>query len=132
MKKSILRKLICECRNKIETHPEKDNYIHWSFLIIDNIIVSSGINISCEPPVYYGYHQHVDKTFIPKIHSELSAILKLKKKIKNFTCINIRLNKSGETRLSMPCKKCIKILKKFHCKNVFFTMEKNKWEKLNF
>lgn len=122
MKKLLLEETLKIARKGLKTHPEFNNFPHWSFIVFKNKIISFGVNKKQIPPKHFGYHQHSDPTFLPKFHSELDALKKSKIK-DNFNVINIRLNKQGQTRNSMPCKNCRILLRNFGCKKVYFTTE---------
>lgn len=133
MKKQMLEHLLSFCRKNISKHPEIDNYLHWSFLIDGNVIISRGVNRSITPPRYYGYHHYNSNRgpgYLPKWHSELDAIHRCKRYMGNAVMVNIRMNKTGESRMSMPCAGCRRILKVIKCKKVFFSLENDTWGQL--
>ena len=122
MKKSILR----EClrisieKNTPLLHPEYGNFHHFSFIIQYNRIVSWSTNRnSGKPPIKYGY------TSIHKSHSEFDAYRQARKLLlqRRWECVNIRLNKSNELRMSAPCKCCSKFLYLNGCTKVYFTTQ---------
>lgn len=128
MKEFLLNQALNHAFKNLKKHPELNNFPHWSFVVVDSKIISTGVNQKTSPPKYFGYHNLIDPTFIPKYHSELRAIKKAK--IKNsFSLINVRLNKFGEIKNSMPCLKCKNILIEFNCKTVFYSTELG-WQKL--
>lgn len=131
MKKSLLDIALNKSKKTLESHPEYENFPHWTFLVQDNQIVSSGLNRKHEPDVYYGYHDCKDKTFIPKLHSEPNAIKRCVRVLNDFYAINIRLNRQGQMKMSMPCKTCRRILFTLGCKRVYFTTEFG-WQILKF
>ena len=62
----------------------------------------------------YNHSQKSAKKLHPKfqrypgsIHAEVDAILKARKDLKGSSLVIIRINKSGEFRLSKPCSKCL-------------------------
>lgn len=124
MKKSLLGHCLRVAKDNLINHPEYTCYPHWSFVIRNNEIIGNGVNRRHEPPKLFGYHQHRDEGFVPKWHSELDAIKRtLRRKLINFEIINIRLNKSGQCRIAMPCKTCRNILNILECKKIYFTTE---------
>jgi len=111
-----------------------ENFIHWTFLIKDNRIISYGVNRPVEPPRCFGYHNFFSKEkpltnektgivtpLIPKLHSELDAFRRCKQDSRGCIAVNVRLNKTGQERLSAPCLTCAKLLYANKVKKVFFT-----------
>ncbi len=127
MKKSILNILLQQTQRELLNHPEYYCFPHWTFILDDNDIVSVGMNRKKSPPIWLGYPSKGEST--SKWHSELDAIYKLRKPLDSFTAINIRLNRKGEPKMSMPCKCCMKLLQVNRCKRVFFTTN-DKWGQL--
>ncbi len=128
MKRAILEQLIKKCQKDLQAgrHPQKDNFIHWTFLIKENTVLSCGVNRAIEPPIYYGYHNVLkcdSSSFIPKWHSELDALNRANFSLRNYTAVNVRLSKAGLPRLSLPCVACRRILNVMRCKKIFFTTE---------
>jgi hypothetical protein len=133
MKKSILNECLRLARKGLPKHPEYLNYPHWTFLIVNNQIASVGVNSSKEPNKALGYHSRIDKDdFVPKWHSEIDALTKTHRCLRNgFSAINVRVNKSGDPRMSMPCSVCQNLLLKFGCDKICFT-HINGWGYLTF
>ena len=123
MKKSILEVILNKCKRTLKSHPEYENFPHWTFLVQDNQIVSQGLNRKHEPSLSLGYHNCKDKSFIPKWHSEPDSIKRCVRILNNFSAINVRLNRQGQMKMSMPCKTCRRILSTLNCKKVYFTTE---------
>ena len=129
MKKRVIEECIRICINDIEKHPEYGYFPHWTFIIIDNKIVSKGWNRRCEPPIYTGYHDSSRDGFVPKKHAEMDSIDRCWRKLENFEILNVRMNKSRELMRSKPCPVCFKKLKDLNCKEIWYT-EDNKILKL--
>lgn len=138
MKRAILQDILKRCHHQLHlgTHPQKDNFIHWTFLIRNGRIISSGVNRPVEPPRCFGYHTElcregtpfppkngVPVPLIPKLHSELDAYRRCREDFRGCIAVNVRLNKTGQERISMPCVTCRKLLWVNQCKKVFFTTE---------
>lgn len=125
MRKSILGECLRIARKKLPTHPQLLNYAHFSFLILQNRICSVGMNRPHEPDRKFGYHGRILKDdFLPKLHSEMDMLADNWRNLKNgFETVNLRLNKAGEARLSMPCSVCRSILWRFGCEKVYFSHE---------
>jgi hypothetical protein len=122
IRKSLLNNILTRCRKELVNRDEP--YKHWSFLIRYNKIFSVGINRSIEPPKFFGYHAYIDCTKNkPKWHAELDAIYTCNRKIADSIMVNVRLIRTGEIRMSMPCKVCRNLLKISRIKKVFFTTE---------
>lgn len=138
MKRTILQDILKRCHYQLQigSHPQKNNFIHWTFLVRDNRIISSGVNRPIEPPRHFGYHTELGREgtpfpakngvvqpLIPKLHSELDAYRRCKENPRGCIAVNVRLNKTGLERISMPCVTCRRLLYVMNCKKVFFTTE---------
>lgn len=135
MKRAILQDILKKCHHQLQlgTHPQKDNFIHWTFLVKDGRIISSGVNRPVEPPRHFGYHTEIcreappfpakncSSPHVPKLHSELDACRKAKGNAWGCTAVNVRFNKAGEMRMSMPCSVCYRLLYAMGVKKVFFS-----------
>ena len=128
IKKRFLNQMLKKSVISLENHPEYSAFPHWTYIIYKNEIVSIGLNRKYEPPITYGYHRSDDPTFIPKWHSELDAIKKWNIRNSGFDIVNIRLNESGDIRLSKPCKTCAKMLYFLNCRNAYFTTNNNEFD----
>ena len=121
MNKKILAECLSIARSEIERHPEKDNFMHWSFVVVGKKIIGYDVNKTfCVKNIrFFGYTN--EKRF--KAHAELNAILKCHHYIyhKHFTLVNVRLSKKGELRNSMPCEVCYAFSKKNGAKHIYFT-----------
>lgn len=104
-------------------HPQYQNFIHFSFVVQGNKIIGYGRN-NCETPAkHMGYHNRVPT---PKMHSEINAYRKTRgilDRAKPFYLVNVRLNKSGEVRLSKPCVCCYSLLNSLGCKQIYYSSE---------
>jgi hypothetical protein len=133
MKKRLLYDALAFARSKIATHPEFNNFPHWSFIVQKNMIVEHGVNMNGPVPVHYGYDKIMKPGFIPKIHAEINAFKKavgIMDRDSGFECINIRLNKSGTPRMSKPCMCCYEWLNAQGCKSFWFTLDDGMWGKI--
>lgn len=123
MKRSLLQEAlrIAVRKNTPETHEEWENYIHFTFVVQRNKIVEWGTNRSGRASIMHGFDpvRH-------KIHSEIDAFGKargLLNKNEPFEVINVRLNRSNDTRLSAPCKCCTAFLNSIGCRKTWFTTD---------
>lgn len=115
MKSTILRECLVLARKR--NTKRTDRCRHYSFLVQDNKIVEAGINHKSDShfnwyPEYSG------------IHAECSVYKKAKgimNHSRDFELVNIRLNKRGELRFSMPCAFCSRFLRLVGCKTVWFS-----------
>lgn len=133
MKKSILDGILKTCYKQLISHPQRDCFAHWSFILQGKKIVSYGVNREGEPHIGLGYHHNeyfVQSGFRPKIHSEVDACRRANGPLNGCTFINVRLNKHLQTRISMPCKVCRNLLYSIGCKRCYFTSE-NGWGSLD-
>jgi len=124
MKNSIFEIALKLAKEKIETHPEYENYIHYSFIIQNNKILGYGMNMKGEPPIYFGYHKRLNGG-LPKLHSEFVAYKKIKGLLNNksFEILNIRLTRRGVLKNSAPCYCCLNFLKLTKCTNIYYSKE---------
>ena len=128
MKKSLLTQVLQQCRRELREHPQYEHFPHWTFLVnTNNQIISFGVNREHEPPRSLGYHDVIcrdkSKEFKPKWHSELDAVKRCRFNLCDSIAINIRLNKAGEAKLSMPCKACRNLLYVTNVKRCYFTTD---------
>lgn len=128
MKKTILRDALRIAREKLATHRQLDYFPHYAFIVQGNKIVEWGTNTEAEPPKHLGYHKRLSSAddAPPKTHAEFNAWKKARGVLdptKPFECVNIRLNKSGDLKLSAPCSCCQSFLDEMGCKSVYFTTE---------
>jgi deoxycytidylate deaminase len=124
MKKSLLHTALVLAKGSLGNHPQFEHFPHWTFLVLDNQIVSTGVNRNSEPSRRFGYHNLKDTpTYRPKWHSELDAIYGCNRHLHGCVAINVRLSRLGEPRMAFPCKTCRKILKVIRCTKVFFTTD---------
>jgi len=121
MKNTILRECLRIAIERNPTHPEWGHYHHFSFIVQANRILEWGINRKGPPLTQYGYKR------FGKLHSETEAFRKAKGILdhgKKFEIVNVRLNRSGDVRLSKPCKTCYSFLKSVgDCGYVWFTTD---------
>jgi tRNA(Arg) A34 adenosine deaminase TadA len=108
----------------IHKHPlfyEQGRKLHFSFIVADGCIIEWGCNMAHTPPVHMGYAKRINNNE-PKLHSELVAYKKAKGLLRsNFEIINVRFNRAGKLRISMPCSVCYSILKGLGCKTFYFS-----------
>lgn len=118
----ILKSLVQTCKKALPRHPELACYPHWTFIINPKTfqVLSVGVNRTHEPSRKYGYHDHRDVKFKPKLHAELDAIRKCRLP-KDFIAVNVRLNKTGQVRLAQPCRACKNLLWVLGCRKVYFS-----------
>jgi hypothetical protein len=120
MKKKILKECvrIAKEKNKFHTHT---TFRHFSFVIQQNKILEWGINKSYgTPPPNVGYPENAGMHSENDVYRKAKGILDPKE---SFEVVNIRLNKSGDLRLSKPCPCCYNFLKNIGCTTVWFSTE---------
>lgn len=125
MKATILRECVRIAREKNERRD--GNFRHFSFVIQKNKIVEFGMNVGrAKPPLYFGYPEKAG------IHAETFAYKKAKGLLRgeDFEMLNIRLNRSGELKLSKPCPCCYALLQTVGCKAVWFSVDGGEFAKL--
>ncbi len=122
MKRTILRECIRIAYeyNTPDKHPEWGNFHHYTFIVQKDKLISWATNKSALPLAQHGYEAK------SKLHSETEAYRKARGILLTdtpFTCINIRLTKSGTMRISKPCSCCFNFLRSLNCKNIYFTTD---------
>jgi hypothetical protein len=125
IRKSLLTKFLAYARTGLTNHPQYEAFPHWTFFVRNNELLNVGLNRVMEPPKKFGYHaRHEDPKFRPKIHSELDALRNFNRGLHNLTVVNIRLNREGQTRLSIPCQPCRNLLiNVLEVDRIYFTTE---------
>lgn len=125
MKKSILQSAYRIAKEKLSTHPEYENFPHYSFIVQKNKIIEWATNANWEPPVHWGYNRKNEFGFVSKYHAEIFSWKKAKGLIGNnpFEIINIRLNKKGVLRLSKPCSACYYLMKELNCHKFYYSSD---------
>lgn len=101
MNTRFLRQL--ENTGRIMARDINRDFRHVSFIVRRNNILAIGTNIRKTHPeaaqIGYRYSEP---------HSELAALIKIPNQHRrNLTLVNFRFNKTGDLRLSAPCKFCI-------------------------
>jgi hypothetical protein len=125
MKTALLNEALRIANRSLHTHPEYDHYCHWAFIIQNNSLVEYGTNDSGIPPIHLGYNERVSWSNA-KRHAEFNAYRRAKGLLipnKSFECINVRLNRNNQIKLSAPCSCCGNFLKDSGCSHVHFTTD---------
>jgi deoxycytidylate deaminase len=109
---------------------------HFSFVLDKNKIVSIGLNSLKTHPknLKYNYVNKLNENIsdIVGTHSELSAVIKLgKEDCSDLTLVNTRINRNDELDFSAPCSGCCDMIKQLNFKNVYFSNNKGRFDKLN-
>ena len=118
MKRNLISQCLSIAKKHNNTHPNKNSWHHFCFIIQDNKLIEWGFNRRGKPLNGHGYMPH------QMVHAENDAYKKAKgimDKRESFEIINIRLNRRGELRNSFPCKCCMSYLKFFGCNKIWFT-----------
>ena len=105
-------------------HPERNNFLHFSYIVQEKAILGWGFNHAASPPVHFGYGRDGDKSFAPKSHAEVGAYKQsrgLLLKGEAFSMINIRLNRSGTVKLAKPCDCCYNLLSCLGCSAFWYS-----------
>lgn len=127
----ILRECLRISREKNLDHPLRKKgwkYIHWSFIVQDEKIISVGMNRDASIEVILPGRKDGRK-----IHSEQDAVRRARNSLqlsKHWYMVNVRLNKKGLMRNSAPCSRCRSILKWLGVDRIIFTIDKGwaTWE----
>jgi hypothetical protein len=112
----------------IQNHPQYEHYLHYSFLVVNNQIITWGTNLDGSPPIHFGYNK---RSAVPKLHSEYVVYCRGRKMVNldKFELVNIRLNRSGTVKMAAPCEVCQGWLFGVGCSAVYFTTS-NRWGKI--
>lgn len=119
MNSNLLNLALEKARAYLGNHPEFYNYIHFTYVIQYRQILEWGVNKPGTPPTYFGYKSSA------KIHSELAAFRKARGILsanKSFQIINVRLSRSGDTKLSRPCEICANWLQAVGCNQMWYSL----------
>jgi len=110
---------IAQSKNNAENHSEYgQGFVHFSFIIQNNKILSMGKNKRATPLLCYPKHAN--------IHAENDAFFKAQGIIdynKKWECVNIRLNRQGIMRGSAPCQYCNLWLTKLGVSGFYYTTD---------
>lgn len=103
MNRRLLRRLQEEGLRISQTIDEYRQFRHVSFVLRNNLVISTGTNCRKTHPdaKRIGY-------LFDERHSELDALVRIPKFQRyNLALVNFRFNKQGLLRNSKPCKKCL-------------------------
>lgn len=129
--RNVLRTCLLRSLQEAGNHPQYRHYIHFSYAIVGGKIEAVGRNQSAAPDVHFGYNRRGMVT--PKIHAELDAYRKLRKKFSinriDWSLVNVRVNRSGEFKMSKPCVVCQEWLAAVGCESITYTTERG-WNAL--
>lgn len=71
------------------------------------------------------YRKYGEKSYIPSLHAEISAILKIGiDDCSSLSFFNVRLDKGCHCKNSQPCANCLRMLRMVGAKNIYFYNEK--------
>lgn len=67
-------------------------------------------------------------SYVPSVHSELSALIKLgKTACNNFVFVNVRISKAGLVSIARPCVLCKYLLDSVGYKKIYYTITENEF-----
>jgi tRNA(Arg) A34 adenosine deaminase TadA len=70
----------------------------------------------------YKAHKSFKNDYIPSIHSECAAIIKLgEMDLSNYEICNVRIDNNSELALSMPCANCLKLISGLNPRRVYYS-----------
>ncbi len=102
---------------------------HITVVFDKNKIISIGANSYCKThpkAAIFQKEEIVDRNrYVPGIHSELSAILKLGEDCSKFTFFNVRIDNNNQINNSRPCSGCTKLLKQVGFKRFYYSISGN-------
>lgn len=125
MKRSLLTQALRISVDKLDRHPELQNFAHYSFIVQSGRILEWATNSRREPPRHYGYHHNRETTFRPKFHAEVFAYKRARGLLVGdaFEIINIRLTRAGVVRLSKPCRPCYELMTALGCRAFYYSSD---------
>lgn len=136
MKKKLLDSALAICFKEAEFHPERNFYMHWSFIIQRNKLIKHATNTNGEAPRHFGYASRLTSSGKPKLHAEFNCYNKCKNILDPripFEIINVRLNRLNQIKISSPCNCCYSFLKNIcNCSHCYFTTDQGIWAKTIF
>lgn len=102
---------------------------HVTVVFEKNKIISIGRNnyLKTHPKAYKYMKKEVvnESDYLPSIHSELSAVLKLgEEDCSDYSFINVRVDNNDRLNNSRPCSGCIELLKQVGFNNFLYSNEK--------
>ena len=118
MNYQVLDKLI-EISRSLKDVPNAHNR-HFTFIVRKKRVLSMGWNNGCKThpkAKELGYR-------FDNIHSELAAILNFKyplDTLEKCVLVNVRVNRFGQLRMAMPCKRCLLWLSSFGLDSIWYT-----------
>jgi len=106
--------------NQAEKSPMQ--YRHGAILIKRGDILGKGYNIPCLPASSRMKNMFLPDRKRPSIHAELSCLKGLRHdQIRGSTVFVVRVSKSGELKMSFPCKRCVSLLTRKGVKKVLYS-----------
>lgn len=109
-------------------HPYTGGKFHYSFIVVRNQIIEYSPNTNLVLPKHFGYAARINdgEAFT---HSEIAAYKKAKGLLlgRKFEIVNIRLNKSGQIRLSKPCIVCYSLLQILGCYRFYYSTKEKEF-----
>lgn len=130
MNKKQIRECVRIASDFHPRHPLFASFAHYSFIFQNNTMLGWGINVNAIPPIHFGYAQRMKnynhEDFLPKIHAELHAYNRVKGLLdpkKAWECLNLRLNKSKEMKISAPCSVCANWMRSLGAETVYFSTD---------
>jgi deoxycytidylate deaminase len=116
-----------EIARALKPHSSTGRCFHLTTIFKKNRLISIGINNynKTHPKALKYRKKEVWSDYIPSIHSELSAILKLgEENCSDYSFFNVRIDKNGDLNNSHPCSGCSELLKQTKFKNFFYSNHK--------
>ena len=103
---------------------------HVTTVFDKNKLISIGSNnYNKTHPLSLKYRKkEVWSDYLPSIHSELSAVLKLgEENCSDYSFFNVRIDNNGMINNSYPCSGCIEFLKQIKFKSFFYSNKKDSY-----
>ena len=101
---------------------------HMTFIMYRNRVISVG---TCNPNKTHprNLNYPYENPGFKGIHSELDAIIKLgEEDCRDYTFINIKIDKNNNTAVSRPCVGCAALLHQVGYKKLLYSVEEDKFE----
>jgi deoxycytidylate deaminase len=123
MKASLMEYCIRTVKSKHNsTHPcWKYKAQHYSFIIVNDEVISMGMNRPANVPKHFGYPKSA------MLHAEVDAYRRARHRIghREFEIFNVRLGKDKTVKMSAPCPACMNLMFANGCTKIYYTTDKD-------
>jgi tRNA(Arg) A34 adenosine deaminase TadA len=130
--RKIIRYCIETAKSLHKVHPNyRNKSLHFTFVFDEGRVISFGMNrrISASD-LSTRFKNFYNKEFL-MLHSELDAIRRTLRSLRNCSIINIRVNRAGtKIMTSKPCPYCAKLLWAIGIREIYYVNAAGKFERV--